>query len=206
MHLSGQVCGAQTRVLVPRSRYDEAVEAAATVADRIPYGDPRDPTTIVGPLVAERQRTRVEGYIDIARKEGGRIVCGGERPSHLPKGWYVPPTIVSGVTNDMTIAREEIFGPVLSFIAYDGDDDAVRIANDSNYGLAGGVWSADPARALAVAKRIRTGSIAVNNAFPPFPLVPFGGFKESGLGRELGPEGLAGFLEPRSIGLPPELL
>ena len=127
------------------------------------------------------------------------------RPAHLPTGWYVPPTILGDVDNGMRVAREEIFGPVLSFIAYDDEDDAVRIANDSPYGLSGGVWSGDDGRALAVARRVRTGSIAVNGSYPPFPLVPFGGFGESGLGRELGPEGLAGFLEPRSIGLPPSL-
>jgi len=206
MHLSGQVCGAHTRVLAPRSRYAETLDAAATVAAAIPYGDPHDPATVVGPLVAERQRARVEGYIALAVDEGARVLTGGERPAHLPKGWYVPPTILGDVDNSMRVAREEIFGPVLCLIPYDDEDDAVRIANDSPYGLSGGVWSADPARALRVARRLRTGSVAVNGSYPPFPLVPFGGFKESGLGRELGPEGLASFLEPRSIGVPPSLL
>jgi aldehyde dehydrogenase (NAD+) len=206
MHLSGQVCGALTRVLVPRSCYHEAVDAATAVAESIPYGDPHDPQTVVGPLVAERQRARVEGYIQLAVDEGARVVTGGERPAHLPKGWYVPPTILGDVDNAMRVAREEIFGPVLSFIAYGDDDEAVRIANDSSYGLAGGVWSADDARALRVARRVRTGTMAVNGCYAPFPLVPFGGFKESGMGRELGPEGLANFLEPRSIGVPVSLL
>ncbi len=205
MHLSGQVCGAQTRVVVPRSRYAEAVEVATAAASSIPCGDPHDPATVVGPLVAERQRTRVEGYVDVARREGARVTCGGERPAHLPRGWYVAPTILADVTNSMAVAREEIFGPVLSLLAHDGDDDAVRIANDSPYGLAGAVWSGDPERALAVARRVRTGTISVNEAPPPFPHVPFGGFKESGLGRELGPEGLLSFLEPKSIGLPAAL-
>ena len=205
MHLSGQVCGAHTRVLVHRSRYDEAVEAAAATAATITVGDPHDPDTIVGPLVAERQRTRVEGYIESARSDGATVAAGGIRPAELPKGWYVAPTILSQVDNSMRVAREEIFGPVLCLIAFDDDDEAVRIANDSVYGLSGGVWSADAERALGVARRVRTGSIAVNGSYPPFPLVPFGGFKESGLGRELGPEGLMGFLEPKSIGLPPEL-
>jgi acyl-CoA reductase-like NAD-dependent aldehyde dehydrogenase len=211
MHLSGQVCGAHTRVLVPRSRYAEALDAAAAAAAAVPYGDPHDPATVVGPLVAERQRTRVEGYVRLAVDAGARVLTGGRRPSHLPRGWYVPPTILGDVDNTMRVAREEIFGPVLCFIPYDdtgdlgGADDAVRIANDSQYGLAGGVWSGDDARALRVAKQLRTGSVAVNGAYPPFPLVPFGGFKESGLGRELGPEGLINFLEPRSIGLPPSL-
>jgi len=202
MHLSGQVCGAHTRILVPRVVYAEALDIAASAADAIPCGDPHDPKTVVGPLVAERQRTRVEGYVAGAVVDGARIVAGGTRPAHLPKGWYVPPTILGDVDNAMRVAQEEIFGPVLSFIPYGRDDDAVRIANDSRYGLSGGVWSADHGRALAIAKQLRTGSVAVNGHYPPFPLVPFGGFKESGLGRELGPEGLTSYLETRSIGLP----
>jgi acyl-CoA reductase-like NAD-dependent aldehyde dehydrogenase len=199
------VCGAHTRVLVPRSVYGLAADAAAAVAAHVPVGDPHDPATLVGPLVAERQRTRVEGYISLALGAGARVAAGGGRPAALPRGWYVEPTILADVDNSMRVAREEIFGPVLCLIPYDGEDDAVRIANDSPYGLSGGVWTGDPARGLRVAKRMRTGSIAINGTYPPFPLVPFGGFKESGLGRELGPEGLANFLEPRSIGLPVEL-
>lgn len=205
MHLSGQVCGAHTRVLVPRSRYTEAVDEAAAAAETIPVGDPHDPSTVVGPLVAERQRARVEQYIALAVEEGARVAAGGDRPAHLPRGWYIAPTILSDVDNSMRVAREEIFGPVLCLIPYDDEDDAVRIANDSPYGLSGGVWTADPARGLRVARRMRAGSVAINGTYPPFPLVPFGGFKESGLGRELGPEGLRSFLEPRSIGLPPSL-
>ena len=205
MHLSGQVCGAHTRVLVPRSRYAEAVEVAAAAGSAVPVGDPHDPSTVVGPLVAERQRDRVEGYIALALAAGARAAAGGVRPAHLDKGWYVAPTILADVDNSMRVAREEIFGPVLCLIPYDDEDDAVRIANDSPYGLAGGVWTGDPARGLRVARRMRTGSIAINGTYPPFPLVPFGGFKESGLGRELGPEGLQSFLEPRSIGLPATL-
>jgi aldehyde dehydrogenase (NAD+) len=206
MHLSGQVCGAQTRVLVPRRAVDEVLAIAAETASNIVVGDPHDPATEVGPLVAARQRERVEGYVALAVGAGARIVAGGVRPAHLPRGWYVAPTILGDVDNSMRVAREEIFGPVLCVIAHDGDDEAVDIANDSAYGLAGGVWSGDERRALGVARRLRTGSVAVNGSFPPFPLVPFGGFKESGLGRELGPEGLLNFLEPRSIGLPPSLL
>jgi acyl-CoA reductase-like NAD-dependent aldehyde dehydrogenase len=202
MHLSGQVCGAHTRVLVARTRYAEVVDAAGAVASAIPYGDPFDPATVVGPLVAERQRARVEGYIESARREGARVVTGGTRPAHLPRGWYVPPTILADVDNGMTVAREEIFGPVLSFIPFDDEDDAIGIANDSRYGLSGGVWTGDADRGLAIARRMQTGSVAVNGSYPPFPLVPFGGLKESGIGRELGPEGLLAYLEPRSIGLP----
>jgi acyl-CoA reductase-like NAD-dependent aldehyde dehydrogenase len=205
MHLSGQVCGAHTRALVPRVLYAEAIEAAAATAATVVVGDPHDAITIVGPLVAERQRERVEHYIALAVDAGARIAAGGGRPAHLPKGWYVEPTVLADVDNTMKVAREEIFGPVLCFIPYDGDDEAVAIANDSPYGLSGGVWSGDDARALGIARRLRTGSIAVNGSYPPFPRVPFGGFKESGLGRELGPEGLRSFLEPRSIGLPPSL-
>jgi acyl-CoA reductase-like NAD-dependent aldehyde dehydrogenase len=209
MHLAGQVCGAHSRALIPRSRYAEAVELAADAAAHVSVGDPHDPAIDVGPLVAERQRTRVEGYINLATEAGAKVAAGGGRPAHLPRGWYVEPTVLCEVDNSMRVAQEEIFGPVLCLIPYDdtdaSDDDAVRIANDSAYGLSGGVWGADARRALQVAKRIRTGSIAINGAFPPFPLVPFGGFKASGLGRELGPEGLASFLEPRSIGLPPAL-
>jgi acyl-CoA reductase-like NAD-dependent aldehyde dehydrogenase len=206
MHLSGQVCGAQTRVLVPRRAHDEVLAIAAETASSIVVGDPHDPATEVGPLVAARQRERVEGYVALATDAGARVVAGGVRPAHLPRGWYVAPTVLGDVDNSMRVAREEIFGPVLCVITHDGDDDAVHIANDSEYGLAGGVWSGDDRRALAVARRLRTGSVAVNGSFPPFPLVPFGGFKESGLGRELGPEGLLNFLEPRSIGLPPSLV
>jgi acyl-CoA reductase-like NAD-dependent aldehyde dehydrogenase len=202
MHLSGQVCGAHTRILVSRDRYEDVVERAATIAEAIPYGDPFDPKTVVGPLVAERQRDRVEGYIAGAVANGARVAAGGVRPSHLPTGWYVPPTILADVDNAMRVAQEEIFGPVLSFIPFDDEDDAVRIANDSRYGLAGGVWAGDTDRAVTIARRMRTGSVAINGSYPPFPLVPFGGLKESGLGRELGPEGLASYLEPRSIGLP----
>jgi aldehyde dehydrogenase (NAD+) len=205
MHLSGQVCGAHTRVLVPRSRYAEALEIAGAAAAAVPYGDPHDPATVVGPLVASRQRERVERYVGSAIDDGARVVAGGERPDHLERGWYVQPTILGDVDNAMGVAQEEIFGPVQCYIPYDRDEDALRIAHDSRYGLAGGVWSGDPERALALGMRLRTGSVAVNGHYPPFPVVPFGGFRESGMGRELGPEGLVNFLETRSIGVPPSL-
>ncbi len=206
MNRSGQVCAAQTRVLVHRSRYAEALEVAGAKAASIAVGDPHDPATVIGPLVAERQRDRVEGLLRSARDLGAKVVTGGGRPSHLPRGWYIEPTVLGDVDNQMMIAREEIFGPVLCIIPFDDEDHAVGIANDSPFGLAGGVWSADPAHALAVARRLRTGAVNINSTYPPFPHVPFGGFKQSGLGRELGPEGLVSYLEVRSIGLPAELL
>lgn len=201
MHLSGQFCGAQTRVLVPRARYAELVEVAAAAAATVPVGDPHDPATVVGPLVAERQRARVEEMLALAVRDGARIAAGGRQ--QLTKGWYLEPTVLVDVDNAMPIAQEEIFGPVVCLIAYDDEDDAVRIANASKYGLAGGVWSGDDRRAVAVARRLRTGSVTVNGFPAPFPRVPFGGFKQSGTGRELGPEGLRSYLEPQSIGLPP---
>jgi betaine-aldehyde dehydrogenase len=161
-----------------------------------------DPATAVGPLVAERQRERVEGYLEAGRREGARVVVGGGRPAGLTKGWFVEPTLFADVRNDMKIAREEIFGPVVAVIPYDGgDDEAVRIANDSDYGLSGSVWSADLERGLAAARRVRTGSYGVNGFGMEFS-APFGGFKQSGIGRELGPEGLRAYLEPKTIHLP----
>ncbi|WP_306216189.1 aldehyde dehydrogenase [Actinoplanes sp. RD1] len=205
MHNSGQVCGMQSRLLIPRPRYAEALDAAAAAIAAVPVGDPHETTTVVGPLVAERQRDRVEGYLRLATEEGARIVAGGSRPAHLSKGWYVEPTVVGDATNQMRVVREEIFGPVVCLVPYDGDDEGVTIANDSPYGLAGSVFTADDARGLAVARRLRTGSVTVNRNFPPMPLTPFGGFRESGIGRELGVEGLQGYLETRTISVPASL-
>ena len=205
MHLSGQFCGAQSRVLVPRAHYRDLVEVAAATARAIPVGDPHDPATLVGPLVAARQRARVEAMVADAAQGGARIVAGGGRPAHLTRGFYVEPTVLADVDNAMPIAQEEIFGPVVCLIPYDSEHDAVRIANSSRYGLTGAVWSSSDERALACAKRLRTGSATINGFPAPFPHVPFGGFKQSGLGRELGPHGLRSFLEPQSIGLPPSL-
>jgi acyl-CoA reductase-like NAD-dependent aldehyde dehydrogenase len=202
MQWSGQVCAMQSRVLVARSKYDEAIDLAAATMAELVVGDPRRPDSEVGPLIAERQRERVEGYIKMAKDAGASVACGGARPSHVPKGWYLEPTVLARVDNNMDVAREEIFGPVLAFIAHNGDDDAVRIANDSPYGLGGGVWSADEERALAVARKVRTGTVDINGSLPPLPSMPFGGFKESGLGRELGPDGLSEYLETKAIFLP----
>ena len=201
---NGQACIAQTRILAPRSRYDEVVEAVVSGVSAMKVGDPMDPATEVGPVVAERQRSRIEGYLDSGREEGATVALGGGRPkgSEFAKGWYVEPTVFSGVDNKMRIAQEEIFGPVLVVIPYDGDENAVEIANDSNYGLCGSVWTADNDRGLGVARQVRTGTYMLNAPVPIDFSTPFGGFKESGVGREFGPEGLEGFLEMKSIALP----
>jgi aldehyde dehydrogenase (NAD+) len=199
---NGQACIAQTRILAPRARYDEVLEAVVSGVSAMTVGDPMDPTTIVGPVVAERQRARIEGYLDSGREEGATVAIGGGRPAAFSKGWYVEPTVFANVDNKMKIAQEEIFGPVLVVIPYDGDEQAVDIANDSNYGLCGSVWTADNERGLGVARQVRTGTYMLNAPVPIDFSTPFGGFKESGLGREFGPEGLDTFLEKKSIALP----
>jgi betaine-aldehyde dehydrogenase len=199
---NGEACVAQTRILAPRSRYGEVVDAVAEAVKAQTVGDPTDPSIAVGPLVAERQRERVLGYIDKGNAEGAKLAVGGGRPAGLEKGWFVEPTLFVDVDNKMTIAQEEIFGPVLSVIPYDSEADAVGIANDSDYGLSGSVWTSDVERGIDVARRVRTGTYGVN-AFSTLDLkAPFGGFKSSGLGRELGPEGLAAYLETKTIVLP----
>jgi betaine-aldehyde dehydrogenase len=198
---NGQACVAQTRVLASRRRYGEIADALSGALGAVTVGDPMDPATFCGPLVAARQRERVEGYIKIGRDEGARVAVGGGRPAGQPTGWYVEPTLFVDVDNRMRIAREEIFGPVVSLIPYIDEADAVRIANDSDYGLSGTVWTADVDRGLDVARRVRTGTYTVNNFMMEFS-APFGGFKCSGLGRELGPEGLNAYLEPKTICLP----
>ena len=199
---TGQACVAQTRILAPRSRYDEVLDALVAGAGFMTVGDPSDPAAQLGPLISEKQRDRVEGYIAKGKEQGARVVLGGGRPEGLDKGWYVEPTIFADVDNSMTIAREEIFGPVLSVIPYDSEDEAIKIANDSDYGLAGSVYTTDIDHGLAVAKQIRTGTYAINwYAFDPGS--PFGGYKASGIGRENGPEGLEAFCETKSVLMPP---
>jgi betaine-aldehyde dehydrogenase len=198
---NGQACVAQTRILAPQSRYDEVVEALTEAVSAQVVGDPLDPATQIGPLVAARQRDRVLGLIDQGKNEGARITTGGGRPDQA-SGWFVDPTVFADVTNDMTIAREEIFGPVLSVLSYDGVDQAVAIANDSPYGLSGSVWSADGAAAADIARRMETGTVTVNHFGMAFG-APFGGYKDSGLGRELGPEGVDAYLQAKSISLSP---
>ena len=196
---SGQTCAALTRMLVPRDRAEEAARIASEQAAKLTLGDPFDESTRLGPLVSETQRDRVRSYIRKGVEEGARLVVGGaEPPAGLDRGYYVQPTIFADVTPEMTIAREEIFGPVLAIMAYDSEDDAVRIANDTQYGLAGAVWSGDASRAERVARRLRTGQVDVNGGrFNP--LAPFGGYKQSGIGRELGRFGLEEFLETKSL-------
>jgi aldehyde dehydrogenase (NAD+) len=199
---NGQVCGAQSRILVSRNRYDEVVDALASAVGALKVGDALDEATQVGPLAAERQRTRVEGYLDAGRSAGARVVVGGGRPADLNKGWFIEPTVFADVDNDMKIAREEIFGPVLSVIPFDGEEQAVKIANDSDYGLCGSVWTADAAHGEQVAARVRTGVVAINGSMILDFNSPFGGFKKSGIGRELGPEGITPYTELQSIILP----
>lgn len=198
---SGQACVGQTRILAPRSRYDEVVEKVAAGVAAMQVGVPDDPAAMVGPLISEKQRERVEGYIKKGIEEGARLVTGGGRPEGLDSGWFVQPTVFADVDNSMTIAQEEIFGPVLVVIPFEDEDDAVRIANDSVYGLAGSVYTTDHAKGVEIASRVRTGTYGINMyAFDPG--APFGGYKNSGIGRECGPEGIAGYCESKSVLLP----
>jgi aldehyde dehydrogenase (NAD+) len=198
MH-AGQGCAMQTRMLVPRSRYDEGVELITAAMGAVTYGDPSDPSVVMGPLVSAKQRDRVLGYIDKGQQEGAKLVLGGGRPAHLPKGWFVEPTLFVDVDNSMTIAQEEIFGPVLAVIPYDKDEDAIRIANASNYGLSGGVFSASEERATAIARRVRTGSIGINGGVWYGADSPYGGYKASGIGRQNAVEGFEQYLETKAV-------
>ncbi|WP_285189188.1 aldehyde dehydrogenase [Rhodococcus sp. MEB041] len=195
---NSQTCTTQSRILVARSRYEEVVEAIGHFADSYVLGDPLDAATTMGPMATSGHRDKVLGYIDIAKNSGARLVAGGDRPAHLDRGWFVQPTVFADVDNGDRLAREEVFGPVMALIPFEDDADAVRMANDSNYGLGGSVWSADEDRALAVARQVRTGTIGLN--YYTLDLgAPFGGFKDSGLGRELGPEGINAYLEYQSV-------
>jgi len=198
MH-AGQGCAITTRLVVPRARYDEAVGAAAATMGGIKAGDPADPRTICGPVISERQRDRVQSYLDLAVAEGGRFACGGGRPADRDRGFFIEPTVIAGLDNTARVAREEIFGPVLTVIAHDGDDDAVRIANDSPYGLSATVFGADPERAQRIASRLRVGTVNVNGGVWYSADMPFGGYKQSGVGREMGVAGFEEYLELKAI-------
>ena len=200
---NGQVCAAQTRILVPRGSADVVVDALVDHVRTLVVGDPRAPETDIGPVVSARQRDRVEGYVREGAAGGAQLVCGGGRPVGLDGGFYVEPTLFADVDNASRIAREEVFGPVLTVIPYRDVDHAVALANDSPFGLSGSVWTADPERGVAVAGRIRTGTCAVNSGVVVEPRNPFGGFKSSGVGREMGPEGVEAYLETRTVVLPP---
>jgi len=201
---TGQACVAQTRILAPRSRYDEIVNAVSGFVQALPVGLPSDPAAQIGSLISEKQRARVEGYIAKGIEEGARLVCGGGRPEGLDgldKGFFVQPTVFADVDNKMTIAQEEIFGPVLSIIPYDSEEDAIKIANDSAYGLAGSVWTSDVPHGIEISEKIRAGTYAINwYAFDP--CCPFGGYKNSGIGRENGPEGVEHFTQQKSVLMP----
>lgn len=199
---AGQGCAIPTRFLLPESRYEEGVEIIKSYISGIRYGKPHDKGLFMGPLVSKRQQQRVLSYIEKGKAEGARLVCGGGIPERLPKGFYVEPTVFADVTNDMTIAREEIFGPVMVVIPYKDDADAIRIANDSPYGLSGSIFSADLDRALRMARKIRTGTLNVNGAAFFASDAPFGGYKQSGIGREMGVMGFEEYLETKTVAIP----
>jgi aldehyde dehydrogenase (NAD+) len=196
--LSGQACSALTRVLVPRHRHDEFVEAFASAMSQAKVGDPFDPDTAMGPIAIERQRDRVEHYIAIGRSEGARLVTGGGRPKHLDRGYFIESTLFTGVDNRMTIAREEIFGPVISVLGYEGEEQAIALANDSDYGLYGSIFTNDDAAVWRIGRQLRTGNVAKNAVIVDRTL-PYGGFKQSGIGREGGLEGLRSFQELKAV-------
>ncbi|WP_306461760.1 MULTISPECIES: aldehyde dehydrogenase [unclassified Rhodococcus (in: high G+C Gram-positive bacteria)] len=198
---SGQVCSLKTRIIVSKSRERELLERFDSLIQSMPVGDPGDTATQIGPMVSARQRSRVEGYMASGVAEGAAVVTGGGRPQGFDHGYFVEPTVFSGVTPSMTIAREEIFGPVISVLACESEDQAVEFANDSEYGLSGAVFTGDLDHGLSIARRIRTGTVELNGSLVGLN-APLGGFKSSGLGRESGPEGLAAYTEIKSIGLP----
>jgi aldehyde dehydrogenase (NAD+) len=198
---NGQTCFLNSRILAPRSRYDEIVDAVVALADGLLVGDPLSPATDIGPLVSERQRDRVLNYLDLGRAEGARVVAGGGVPADHRVGWFVSPTVFADVDNSWRIAQEEIFGPVVTITPYQTQAQAVDIANDSPFGLAGSVWSSDPDRAMEVARSVHTGSIGING-YSMDVGSPYGGVKASGIGREYGPEGLAAYQNLKSIYLP----
>jgi aldehyde dehydrogenase (NAD+) len=201
---AGQGCTAPSRILLPQTRYAEAVARIKILFEQLPYGDPDSMQQIMGPLISARQRERVLGYIQQGIAEGARLITGGARPPQLERGYYVQPTLLADVDNRMSVAQQEIFGPVLCAIPYRDDDDAVRIANESIYGLSGAIASRSNERALGIARRIRSGTLNINNANFFAPDTPFGGYKQSGIGREMGIEGFQEYLETKVVALPAE--
>jgi aldehyde dehydrogenase (NAD+) len=199
---AGQGCAITTRLLVPREKYSEAIGYVRDSMAGLPAGDPADPGTICGPVISAVQRDRVESYIQLARDEGGTIEIGGGRPTNKDKGYFIEPTLISGVENSARVAQEEIFGPVLVIIPHDGDDDAIRIANDSPYGLSGAVWGTDPGRIKKVVDGVRTGTMSINGGIWYSADIPFGGYKQSGIGREMGVAGFEEYLETKAIATP----
>jgi aldehyde dehydrogenase (NAD+) len=199
---SGQGCALYTRLLLPRSRYDEGVDLAKAAFETFGYGDPMNPANLQGPQINERQRDKVLGLIEQGAKDGGNVIVGGGKAEQLEKGYYVEPTVLTDVAPDATLAQEEIFGPVLVIIPYENDDDAVRIANDSKYGLSGSIWSQDTDRAMNVARGIRTGTVGINGGQWLHVSRPFGGYKQSGVGRENGIEGFEEYLETKVVAFP----
>lgn len=199
---SGQGCAITSRLVVPRERYDEAVDLARTTLAGVAYGDPTDPANMMGPLINARQREKVAGYVDRAIADGAEAVVGGRIPGHLPRGYFYEPTLLVGADENSAVAQDELFGPVLVVLPHDGDDDAVRIANNSIFGLSGAVVSADRERALSVARGIRAGTMSVNGGLYYGPDAPFGGYKQSGIGREMGAAGLNEFLELKTLAEP----
>ena len=199
---AGQGCSITTRLLVPKAKLAETEQTVKSYWQGLTYGGEDTSGDLMGPLISAKQQARVLGMIQMGLDEGARLVTGGSRPAHIEKGWFVEPTILSDVTNDMRIAQEEVFGPVLVIIPYEDEEDAIRIANDSIYGLSGAVFSATDEHALEVAARIRTGTMSINGATYLSPDAPFGGYKQSGVGREMGPEGFAEYIEHKTIAVP----
>jgi aldehyde dehydrogenase (NAD+) len=199
---SGQGCAITSRLVVPRDRYDEVVDIASAMLADVKYGDPSDLENMMGPLINAKQREKVAGYVERAIADGAKAVVGGRTPEHLPKGYFYEPTLLVGADENSAVAQDELFGPVLVVLPHDGDDDAVRIANNSIFGLSGSVLSADRERALGVARRIRSGTMSINGGIYYGPDAPFGGYKQSGIGREMGAAGLLEFLELKTYAEP----
>jgi acyl-CoA reductase-like NAD-dependent aldehyde dehydrogenase len=199
---AGQGCAITTRLLVPEAKLDEAVRLVGDTMAGVPFGDPSDPAMMMGPLISEAQRQRVDGHVQRAVADGATVVTGGKRPEHLPAGYFYEPTLLAGSGPDSAIAQEEVFGPVLVVLPYRDDDDAVAIANNSIFGLSGAVFGADDERATNVARRLRAGTVSVNGGMYYGPDAPFGGYKQSGIGREMGVPGLDEYLELKTIARP----